>query len=89
MNCQKMCTGNLYPTSLPFYLLIFGWNCVDECKYTCMHKVTEDALARGQDVMQFYGKVGHDLNAIFVLASFLIPNVRLSEGIDMLEEYSG
>ena len=58
-NCQQDCQGTSYPAYLPLYLLVFGWGCEDECKYVCMHKVTEDALVRGQDIQQFYGKVNN------------------------------
>lgn len=55
-DCQQMCSGKSYPAYLPLYLLVFGWSCKDECKYVCMHNVTEDALVRGQGVQQYYGK---------------------------------
>lgn len=60
--CLKLClstcnNGNSYPAKLPLYLVVFGWNCADECKYTCMHQVTQRSLARGRDIEQFYGKV--------------------------------
>jgi hypothetical protein len=46
-----------YPGALPLYLLVFGWRCSDECKYVCMHNVTNQAVAKGWNIEQFYGKV--------------------------------
>ena len=57
-SCLVLCKNDdSYPAKLPVYLVIFGWRCADECKYTCMHKVTHHALARGWKIEQFYGKV--------------------------------
>ena len=55
--CFGTCNGNLYPARLPVYLVGFGWSCADECKYVCMHKVTQHAVAGGWEIEQFYGKV--------------------------------
>lgn len=30
---------------LPFYLRITSWNCQDDCKYHCTHRVTNEAIA--------------------------------------------
>jgi hypothetical protein len=58
--CLVLCKHeNSYPGKLPLYLIVFGWRCSDECKYTCMHKVTQHAVARGWNMVQFYGKVRH------------------------------
>lgn len=60
--CLKRCLGSCdngdsYPAKLPLYLVLFGWKCADECKYTCMHQVTELSVAKGRNIEQFYGKV--------------------------------
>ncbi|XP_028391333.1 post-GPI attachment to proteins factor 3-like isoform X2 [Dendronephthya gigantea] len=56
-SCLVLCKNDdSYPAKLPVYLVIFGWKCPDECKYTCMHKVTHRAVARGRKIEQFYGK---------------------------------
>ena len=67
--CLTRCLGlckrnNAYPGKLPVLLMVFGWKCSDECKYTCMHKVTQRAIVRGWKIEQFYGKVGHKLEFI-------------------------
>ena len=55
--CLVRCKhDNSYPGKLPFYLLVFGWRCSDECKYACMHNITNRAVARGGKIEQFYGK---------------------------------
>lgn len=57
-HCFGQCNhSNSYPGTLSLYLVLFGWQCSDECKYTCMHQVTQHAVARGWKIEQFYGKV--------------------------------
>ena len=62
--CLKHCFSRCknvysYPGRLPVYLVVFGWQCSDECKYSCMHNITERAIARGWKIEQYYGKVGN------------------------------
>lgn len=40
-------------------LRLTRWTCADDCAYTCMHAITDDALAiggSGKPVKQYYGK---------------------------------
>ena len=53
LKCEE--TG--YPAVLPWQLKIFGWTCLDELKYQCMHNITKQLLETGRNVYQFYGKV--------------------------------
>lgn len=55
--CKLTCSDDGYPGQLPMSLKIFGWTCLDECKYTCMHKVTEDDVINNRVIKQFHGKV--------------------------------
>lgn len=32
------------------------WTCTDDCKYACMHQITDRDIARGVQVQQYYGK---------------------------------
>lgn len=66
--CLDRCKdGNSYPGKLPVYLIMFGWQCSDECKYTCMHKVTQRSVARGWKIEQFYGKVIFNVFIFFTI----------------------
>ncbi|XP_078376168.1 GPI-specific phospholipase A2-like PGAP3 isoform X2 [Oculina patagonica] len=54
--CSKGCELDEYPGKLPIYLTMFWWDCSDECKYQCMHKVTESNMKNNKPIKQFYGK---------------------------------
>ena len=51
------CQENGYPAVLPWQLKLFGWTCLDELKYACMHNTTELMIELGENICQFYGKV--------------------------------
>lgn len=38
--------GTAHATKLPLMLRLTGWNCIDDCKYHCTHRVTNDAYDR-------------------------------------------
>ena len=42
--------------ALPLALRLTRWTCADDCKYTCMHTLTDLALESGVRMEQFYGK---------------------------------
>jgi len=50
------CKENGYPAVLSWQLKIFGWTCLDELKYTCMHNTTKLMIELGGKIYQFYGK---------------------------------
>lgn len=61
-NCLRDCEWTScndagYPRDQPWYLWLLYWDCVDECKYNCMHKLTTDDVANNRSIKQFYGKV--------------------------------
>ncbi len=41
---------------LPLALRLTRWSCADNCKYTCMHMLTDLAMESGVRVEQYYGK---------------------------------
>lgn len=40
----------------PLFLRLMRWTCLDDCKYTCMHLITDIAQADERPIMQYYGK---------------------------------
>jgi len=59
-NCVSQCEAAecnpLQNGTLPFLLQLTRWTCADDCKYTCMHSITDEAVVHGQPVQQYYGK---------------------------------
>lgn len=51
---RKDCTTRHGPAALS--LRLTGWTCTDDCKYACMHDITDDAIAKGEPVEQYFGK---------------------------------
>ena len=43
-------------SSLSFALRLTRWSCTDNCKYQCMHAITERDVEQGRSVQQYYGK---------------------------------
>ena len=41
---------------LAFFLQLTRWTCLDDCKYTCTHLITDIDEADGKSVLQYYGK---------------------------------
>ncbi|EIW85615.1 Per1-like protein [Coniophora puteana RWD-64-598 SS2] len=58
--CTTVCYGTRCltnpPPTLPLSLRLTQWSCVDDCKYQCMHALTDEALTLGRDVLQYHGK---------------------------------
>ena len=54
---RQTCQGANYPAVLPWHLRVFGWTCIDELKYQCMHTTTQLLLDDDINVYLFYGKV--------------------------------
>ncbi|KAL4065155.1 Per1-like protein [Scleroderma citrinum] len=57
-NCISACAGDrCHPwTKLPPDLRLTRWTCIDDCKYNCMHMLTDDAVRSGKNIQQYYGK---------------------------------
>jgi post-GPI attachment to proteins factor 3 len=50
----QRCTNSF--AALPLALRLTRWTCTDDCKYQCMHLITDDAVATGARIHQYYGK---------------------------------
>ncbi|KIJ63364.1 hypothetical protein HYDPIDRAFT_92761 [Hydnomerulius pinastri MD-312] len=57
-NCVSTCYGDhCHPwTTLPLDLRFTRWTCTDDCKYNCMHMLTDKAVQTGADIQQYFGK---------------------------------
>lgn len=57
-NCVSTCYGDhCHPwTTLSLDLRMTRWTCTDDCKYQCMHMLTDKAISLGQNIQQYYGK---------------------------------
>ncbi|KAI6011073.1 Per1-like protein [Pisolithus marmoratus] len=56
-NCLSKCVDHCHPwTVLPLDLRLTRWTCTDDCKYTCMHMLTDNAVRYGIPIQQYYGK---------------------------------
>jgi post-GPI attachment to proteins factor 3 len=51
-------SGSHHPVhaQFPLALRLTRWSCADNCKYTCMHMLTDFALESGVRMEQYYGK---------------------------------
>ncbi|KAI0628788.1 Per1-like protein [Trametes polyzona] len=55
--CQsRSCQGSVPVVPLPLALRLTGWTCTDNCKYECMHLITDRAILHNEPVKQYYGK---------------------------------
>ncbi|OJT13031.1 Protein PER1 -like protein [Trametes pubescens] len=53
---SRTCQGSPPAASLPLALRLTGWTCTDDCKYECMHLITDRAIEHNWPVQQYYGK---------------------------------
>ncbi|TBU26088.1 Per1-domain-containing protein [Dichomitus squalens] len=54
--CQSRTCEPSSLASLSLALRLTRWTCVDDCKYQCMHLITNRAIQHGWPVQQYYGK---------------------------------
>lgn len=59
--CTSACVGGApdAPTcTLPLALQLTQWMCLDDCRYKCMHAITEQAMQHGgtRRIHQYFGK---------------------------------
>ncbi|OCH88239.1 Per1-like protein [Obba rivulosa] len=53
--CQsRSCRQGMY--ALPLALRLTRWTCIDDCKYKCMHMLTDQAVEARTKIHQYYGK---------------------------------
>ena len=58
-NCVRICELRNCRQSrgtLPLPLLLTRWTCTDDCKYTCMHQITDEEEKNDYKIQQYYGK---------------------------------
>ena len=53
---QRKCNPSTGPVTLPLALRLTRWACADECRYSCMHIITDHAVSTHDSVHQYYGK---------------------------------
>ena len=54
---RQSCTADGRPVrALPLALRLTFWTCTDDCKYVCMHTLTDLAAESGVRAQQYYGK---------------------------------
>ncbi|KAG0287663.1 hypothetical protein BGZ96_008455 [Linnemannia gamsii] len=54
-SCQTESKGEL-EQQLDLSLRLTKWTCIDNCRYLCMHSITENAIQQNQPVHQYHGK---------------------------------
>ncbi|KAJ7611721.1 Per1-like protein [Roridomyces roridus] len=54
--CQGSRCGPNNQVTLPFFLRLTRWTCLDDCKYDCMNQITTRNIKLGDRVHQYYGK---------------------------------
>lgn len=52
----RQCTSNCQETMISWRLYVFGWNCLDNCKYQSMHRVVDMLIENNQPIPQWHGK---------------------------------
>lgn len=53
---QERCLAQTRPITLPLVLRLTQWTCTDDCKYRCMHSITDRAILAHEKIHQYYGK---------------------------------
>ena len=56
-SCVSSCAAHNCSQELSLDLRLLGWDCQEECRYQCMHRVTAEDVRAGRRVRQFFGKV--------------------------------
>ncbi|CAL1703246.1 unnamed protein product [Somion occarium] len=54
--CSKRFCGESSPNQLSLLLRLTRWTCTDECRYGCMHLITDQAIEQGTKIHQYHGK---------------------------------
>ena len=71
----------------PLSLRLTRWSCTDDCRYRCMHTITDHAVEGGVPIQQYYGKwpfwryagMQEPASVIFSLANLLLHIWGLGE----------
>ncbi|KAI8362604.1 Per1-like protein [Blakeslea trispora] len=54
--CVNKCSYLSCPTELNFFLRLLQWSCPENCRYTCMQKITDYAIRHHKTIYQYFGK---------------------------------
>jgi hypothetical protein len=55
--CVLSCENRRCPSAFLSWSLRFtGWTCTDDCRYVCMHHVTDKDQYKGAGMQQYFGK---------------------------------
>ncbi|RDD43549.1 Post-GPI attachment to proteins factor 3 [Trichoplax sp. H2] len=52
----SQCVANCREATIPWSISIFGWDCLDNCKYLSMHQVVDELIEYNQPIPQWHGK---------------------------------
>ncbi|KIL68486.1 hypothetical protein M378DRAFT_100028 [Amanita muscaria Koide BX008] len=55
-SCVSSCTSIGCPEPFAVSLRLTRWTCLDDCRYVCMHQITDMDLRKGGHMQQFFGK---------------------------------
>lgn len=53
---QDKCKTSADSITLSLALRLTRWTCADDCKYSCMHSITDEAILSHEKIHQYYGK---------------------------------
>lgn len=54
--CESQTCASDVVHTISFLDALTHWTCADQCKYQCMHTITDFAIETGVPVQQYYGK---------------------------------
>ncbi|PCH38635.1 Per1-like protein [Wolfiporia cocos MD-104 SS10] len=56
-DCESLvCRDSTWANSLSYALRLTRWTCTDDCKYGCMHAITDHAVQNALPIQQYHGK---------------------------------
>ena len=60
INCVDLCKvarcGPHFWSNSSLALRVTRWSCTDDCKYECMHEITDREIQSGRRIQQYHGK---------------------------------
>lgn len=55
-SCKVTRCGPHFWKNLSLALRVGNWSCTDDCKYKCMHEITDRDVQNGRRIQQYHGK---------------------------------
>lgn len=55
-SCKVTRCGPHFWKELSLALRVGNWSCTDDCKYKCMHEITDRDVQNGRRIQQYHGK---------------------------------